>query len=147
MITITCVFIILLAGAVGGLVNALLTNNGFILPKAEYCNRVKIVRPGVLGNCLISAVAAFISWGLYSASSELSVTEITLQHLKFGPICGALLVGVAGAKWLTNEVDKNLLRAAATQAAKSSGNTELSQKLAMANPAEALQMAKEVNGE
>ena len=57
-------------------------------------------------------------------------------------MAGALLVGVAGARWLTNEVDKNLLRAAATYAANKSGSVELPQKLALAKPADALDIAK-----
>src|SRR4051812_11167068 len=57
--------VIALAGAIGGIVNALLTDNGFLLPRTEVSDQIKIVRPGFLGNIIISAVAAAISWGLY----------------------------------------------------------------------------------
>ena len=33
MVTVLCISIVLLAGIVGGLVNALLSDNGFIWPK------------------------------------------------------------------------------------------------------------------
>lgn len=147
MISIACIFIILLCGAIGGLINALLTDNGFVMPKTEICNagKVKIIRPGVLGNCLISAVAAFISWALYIAPAELTVTQLSFDHLKLGPMGGALLVGVAGARWLTAAIDKKLLRAAASDAAMQDGRTELSSKLAMASPADAWTMVKEDN--
>jgi hypothetical protein len=45
------------AGAVGGVVNALMSDNGFVLPKTAH----GIIRPGYLGNVLIGAVAAGIS--------------------------------------------------------------------------------------
>ncbi|MBV8934298.1 MAG: hypothetical protein JO095_00615 [Alphaproteobacteria bacterium] len=53
--------IIFVAGFLGGLVNALITDNGFVLPKyAE-----GIWRPGFLSTAFIGAVAAVVSWGLY----------------------------------------------------------------------------------
>ena len=42
--------IIFAFGAVGGVVNALLTDNGFILPKKEQQDNTKIIRPGFLVN-------------------------------------------------------------------------------------------------
>ena len=53
-----CALFVLLAGAVGGVVNALLTENGFILPR-----RVSgIICPGFISNVLVGAIAAFASW-------------------------------------------------------------------------------------
>jgi hypothetical protein len=111
---------------------------------------VEILRPGVLGNCLVSAVAAFISWGLYGSAATINLLGSPSDgaqrlQLTLATVCGALLVGVAGARWLTNEVDKHLLRAAATQAAASPKDVELAQSLAIATPAIAMHAARQAN--
>jgi hypothetical protein len=53
-----CALLILVAGSLGSVVNALLTDNGFVLPRQQsgvWC-------PGALSNVLIGAFAAFSSW-------------------------------------------------------------------------------------
>jgi hypothetical protein len=55
---------------------------------------------------------------------------------------GALLVGVAGSRWLTSEVDKSLLRMAAVNAAKGKPNPEHAEALAIAAPAEAFRLTE-----
>ena len=62
--------IIMLSGAVGGIVNALVSDNGFIKPSEETAGDVTIIRPGFAGNILLGGMAAFISWGLYGAFSN-----------------------------------------------------------------------------
>ena len=120
-----CALLIVIAGAVGGVINALLTDNGFILPR-----RVKeILCPGFLSNVLVGAISAFISWAAYGSGAgvELAATaaaggqraEISLT---FSALAGALIVGVAGARWLTNEVDKQLLK----ESVKIAGEKDLS---------------------
>ena len=103
-----CVSLISLAGAVGGVINALLSDNGFIFPKY----RRGVWCPGVLANVLIGAVAALISWALYGSGAGVELGETTRAEisLKLPALAGALLVGVAGAKWLTSEADKGLLK-------------------------------------
>ena len=59
--------VIMLSGAIGGIINALVSDNGFIKPSEETAGEVTIIRPGFAGNILLGAVAAFISWGLYGA--------------------------------------------------------------------------------
>lgn len=49
------------AGAVVGVVNALMSDNGFLLPRREQGNQSSIIRPGFVGNVITSAVAADIS--------------------------------------------------------------------------------------
>ncbi len=121
-------FYILIAGAAGGVVNALLTDNGFLLPKSEKVNeKTSILRPGCLGNVLIGAIASVISWGLYGPLSTFYIagtrqalasnTDMDRVGISLASLVGAVLVGIGGARWLTSEVDKNLLRAAAAQAA------------------------------
>jgi uncharacterized membrane protein (DUF2068 family) len=50
----------------------------------------------------------------------------------------AILVGVAGARWLTSEVDKSLLRAAGVEVAKQTSSESLVAAMASATPAAAL---------
>lgn len=104
-----CALLVTSAGAIGGVVNALLTDNGFILPRRES----RIWCPGFLSNVLIGAFSAFASWSFYGsgASVELArINERTEISLRFSALAGAFLVGVAGARWITNEVDKRLLK-------------------------------------
>ena len=46
-------------------VNALLTDNGFVLPKYVVADPARVWKPGFLGNVIIGAAAAFVTWGLY----------------------------------------------------------------------------------
>ena len=104
-----CASLIALFGGLGGVVNALLSDNGFGLPRKEsgvWC-------PGAISNILVGAFAAFSSWAFYGsgASIELaSQSPRSVISLRFSALAGAFLVGVAGAKWITNEVDKRLLK-------------------------------------
>lgn len=140
----------MLSGAVGGIVNALVSDNGFVKPSEECTGEVTIIRPGFAGNILLGSVAAFISWGLYGAFSDavlfgtatgLGTEEISVS---ISSIAGALLIGIGGARWLTNEVDKKLLRTAAAAAAASKANFEDSQRIAVATPAQAFNIAKKM---
>lgn len=109
--------IISVSGAFGGIANALLSDNGFIFPRKETKDGVSVLKPGYVGNIFISSLSAVVSWGLYSQASTIVVwgtggpsaaQEIVLS---FGSIAGAILVGMSGARWVTNEVEKNLLKA------------------------------------
>ena len=109
----TCAGLVLLAGGFGGVVNALITDNAFILPQSKRA----IWCPGFLTNVLIGAFAAFASWALYGSGVGIELAKQAAQNaprneisLTFGALAGAFLVGVAGAKWITNEVDKKLLK-------------------------------------
>ena len=143
--------IIMLSGAMGGFVNALVSDNGFIKPSEEVAGDVTIVRPGFAGNILLGGMAAFVSWGLYGAFSNAVVygTASTDQEqmrylVSISAIAGAVLVGMGGARWLTNEVDKKLLRNAAVNAAASKGSIDESRKIAASTPAQAFKIAKKM---
>lgn len=104
-------------GLIGGVVNALISDNAFIMPTKEE----EIVRPGVVGNALIGAVAAFVIWALYGPFRNLVVVGVppedpVLLTLTLAELGGALLTGVGGARILSAEVDKRLLRTAAASA-------------------------------
>lgn len=71
--------------------------------------------PAQFSNVLIGAFAAFASWSFYGPGASVDLaheTERAVLSLKFSALAGALLVGVGGARWITNEVDKRLLKRA-----------------------------------
>ena len=113
-----CMALIVLAGGIGGVVNALTSDNGFPFPKL----REGIWCPGFLGNVLIGAFSAFASWSFYGSGAGVELARSTAGQrgtisLTFSALAGAAMVGVAGCRWLTNEVDKRVLRQSATVAA------------------------------
>lgn len=98
------------AGAVGGLLNALLTSEGLALWKMDRLpDGVRIWRPGFLGNVVIGIVTAVVLAGLYSPLGSVALsgagpsTDVTLT---IGALAGALLSGIGGARLLTSEVQK-----------------------------------------
>jgi hypothetical protein len=141
------------AGAIGGVVNALVTEKGFFLPSKERVDdAITIYRPGWIGNVVIGALAATISWGLYGPLAAYFIAG-TVEALKtntapdkigltLSSLVGAALIGVGGARWLTNEVDKSLLKAAASKAASAPSSPSASQQIALASPTQALNIAK-----
>jgi hypothetical protein len=112
-----CALLITIFGGIGGVVNALLTDNGFIRPRWVD----KIWCPGAISNILVGAFAAFSSWAFYGSGATVELAQLTEQSqisLRFSALAGAFLVGVAGARWLTNEVDKRLLKEGIIEVAK-----------------------------
>jgi hypothetical protein len=133
-----CASLISASGAVGGVANALLTDNGFILP-----TRVKdIWCPGFLSNVLIGTFSAFASWSFYGSGAGLDVSgagQRTQISLTFSALAGAFMVGVAGARWITNEVDKKLLGESVKVAARKQMSEVECDKLANAPPKQMLE--------
>src|SRR5258705_1422508 len=110
-----------LGGIGGGLVNAFLAKEGFVLAHMETMpNGGRIWRPGFLGNALVGLVAAIVIAGMQSqlgAVVLLRTTPVPDQPttaflLTIQGLVGAIVTGVGGARLLTAEVDKNLDRAA-----------------------------------
>lgn len=112
-----CALIVSAAEASGGFVNALMSDNGFALPRKEsgvWC-------PGFISNIVIGAFAAFASWAFYGSGASIELADASQRtqiSLRFSVLAGAFLVGVAGARWITGEVDKRLLREGVIVAAK-----------------------------
>ncbi len=138
--------IICAAGVLGGLINALLSDNGFLLPRTQPVDGLSIVRPGFLGNILIGIVAAALSWGLYGPLSafELFNPPSTPVSFTLASLVGAALVGVAGARWITNEIDKKLLTAAASKAAAAPAALLAARQIVAASPTAALAIAQQL---
>jgi hypothetical protein len=99
-----------------------MTDNGFVLPTRER----SILCPGFVSNVLAGALAAFSSWAFYGSGAGVAAARTAAaadQHtdisVTFSALAGAFLVGVAGSKWITNEVDKKLLKESVKVAATS----------------------------
>jgi hypothetical protein len=139
-----CALLIAIAGALGGVVNALLSDNGFALPRrvsGVWC-------PGAISNVLVGAFAAFSSWSFYGSGAAIDLAAgagaRTLISLRFSALAGAFFVGVAGARWITNEVDKRLLAEGVKIAAGARAlSKEQSEHLIQGSPLEVLQGVKE----
>ncbi len=138
--------IVCVAGAFGGLINALLSSAGFFLPCIQQVDHLSIVRPGFLGNILIGAVAAGLSWALYGPLSLTPIFSSLLatESLSLSALAGAALVGIGGARWISNEVDKKLLTVAASKAAAAPATPEAASQIRGASPAEALTIARQM---
>ena len=135
------------AGVIGGVVNALISDNGFFMPMQKKTKKGTIVRPGVFGNMFIGGIAAAVSWGLYGPFAASSIMgsqagSVTSVGLTLGSLIGAVMVGVGGSRWLTNEVDKKILKAAAAAAAAKDPDEDLRESIYYASPAEALRLAE-----
>ena len=140
-------FSIFFAGTIGGSVNALLSDNGFMMPTRIDEGGYRIIKPGYLGNMLIGGIAALVSWGLYGPYAAINLfggynsTLQTSPGVTLASFVGGILVGIAGSRWLSNEVDKTLLRAAASEAASDIPDQEKSRSMSMATPEGALRIA------
>jgi hypothetical protein len=103
------------AGALGGLLNALMGGAGFILPRLTVVGGLHVLAPGFIGNVLAGAVAALISFGLYGPFSTMPIlntgqsspgaTPLPAQ-LTLATLAGAALIGYSGSRWITAEADK-----------------------------------------
>jgi hypothetical protein len=144
--------VIVFFGGVGGVINALLTENGFVLPKRERTPGRSILRPGFVGNIFFGMAASFITWGLSGPFVNYSVIgtaeEVSTKfYLSLGNIVGAFLVGIGGARIVSNEVDKKLLSAAAVEAAGAPADSVAATTIASATPMGALKVAEEPGGD
>ena len=140
--------VVAIAGAVGGIINALMSDNGFALPKWDTAGTTRIWRPGWITNVVIGVSAAVVTWGLYGpyANDVLVGKESTTTPREFvltlSSVVGAFLVGIGGSRFLTNQVDKALLKATAAKAAGADGDPAAPTAIATATPAQALQIAE-----
>ena len=105
------------AGGVGGVINALLTDNGFPVPKMgagfsapeSSGHRSRRLRSGLTWGQYGPLKDAVIHGGAPGDEVEASLTVT--------PLVGAALAGAGGARVITSEVDKRFLRNAAADAA------------------------------
>jgi hypothetical protein len=98
----------------------------------------------------VGAFAAFASWSFYGSGAGVEVAarvadraERAIISLTFSALAGAFLVGVAGAKWITNEVDKKLLKESVKVAGPKKLSTEVCEKLVAGSPLQILQRVEQ----
>jgi hypothetical protein len=121
-----CFLTVVIAGAVGGFVNAFLSNNGFVVPQKVVEGTSTILKPGVFGNVLVGSVASLISWFMYGPVANTSIRSLNqVEEIKPFIIGFSILIGIGGARWLSSEVDKQLLRVAGQRLAKHIENPQL----------------------
>ena len=133
----TCALLVAIAGALGGVVNALLSDNGFFLPQVKR----SIWCPGFVSNVLVGSFAAVASWSFYGSGAAIDLARVTANtqvSLRFSALAGAFLVGVAGAKWLTNEVDKKFLKETVKVVGAKSLSTRECEELVQGSPRQVL---------
>ena len=109
------------AGVLGGVLNAALSDSGFMLPGWEKIGDKRIWKPGALLNMLFGFFAALISWGLYGPFSQATLFPPGKGDIEpvltLATFVGAVVVGAGGSKIITSEVEKKVLSATAATAA------------------------------
>jgi hypothetical protein len=123
------------AGAAGGLANSLISGTGLALPRILTVAGETVILPGFVGNVLIGAVAAFLSFALYGPPAgymlvgdkpdTLSAPVPAKSLLTLGAFAGAMLVGFSGGRWVTAEADKRLNHGTALSAAELAHDAEM----------------------
>ena len=113
------------AGFVGGLINAILTDGGFVAPAVQtLADGRRIWRPGWLGTAAVGSAAALVLWGLYGPLATVMIVGEPLPGtarpaLSVFGLIGAFLSGMGGGRVLTSEVDKHLLNVTKTELTRS----------------------------
>ena len=91
------------------------------------------------------AFAAFASWAFYGSGAAVDAADPkALTSLRFSALAGAFLVGVVGAKWITNEAEKRLLKRSVKVAATKVLSNEKSQEIDSGTPLEVLQSIAQI---
>jgi len=147
--------IVCLAGAIGGLINSFTSNDGPNIPTSED----GVFLPGFISHVFLGAVAAGLSWALYGPAGQATIAVIgsppaqgaqnQAYSLTLAALAGAVLVGIGGANWIANEVNKRATTAAAQKiiAGKQAATPEQREtfKSMLASPVQALEFAKGIN--
>lgn len=94
-------------GAIGGLSNCLLAGE-FVMP--EYDKDAKVWKPGWLGNVVVGGVAAIVVWGIYGPLASFDLTNTLDPHITLSQLLSSLVVGIGGARILSLEAQKMLLK-------------------------------------
>src|SRR3954452_8605000 len=88
-----CMLLITSAGMLGGVANALITDNRFTWPRTEngvWC-------PGAFTNVFTGALAALCSWALYGSGAGIDLAHMSDRaeiSLQLSAVVGAFLVGI-----------------------------------------------------
>jgi hypothetical protein len=134
--------IILTAGAVGGVFNSIIIDQGFKVGGKEIKDGKFVWKLGFSSNIMCGAFAAFISWGLYGPLSSADLFKENVAELTFSTICGAALIGFSGSSWLTTQSDKSVWKTTAIEATKAQPSPGTAAEIATQTPQQALRTVK-----
>jgi hypothetical protein len=98
-------------------------------------------RPGWASHLALGAVGALVSWAMYGPAAGTSIVEAAPADLTWANVAAAVLIGIGGSRWLSAEVDKNVFKQTAVEAANSDKNPDLAATIARETPSEALEAA------
>ncbi len=99
------ILLLFVMGLVGGLLNAYLSDGGFLMPQMDkLADGQRIWRPGFPGNALIGGVTAVIMAVVYGPRGAADLAGAAKLDLR--TLAGALLSGIGGARLLTQEVSR-----------------------------------------
>ena len=142
--------IIFVAGGVGGLLNALGVGRGVGEMAIELPHRqpspadsnARAWDPGFITPVVTGALAAVASWALYGPIAGVKLGGAP-PDLTWAAMLGAVLVGVAGARWIDAEIDKRVLKETAVRAANGDADPAAAADIAAAPTArKALEVAR-----
>ncbi|HZM96605.1 MAG TPA: hypothetical protein VFB92_24455 [Vicinamibacterales bacterium] len=107
----------LVVGGIGGALNAVLSDHARLLPSIVTLTPggTRVVRVGIVGNIVTGAMVALcLFWAIQGAGSTLNANG-GLGLVLLG--LSNLFISFVSARWVTNEVDKLVLRKAVFKAA------------------------------
>lgn len=134
--------VILIAGAVGGVFNSIIIDQGFKTGGRETKDGQSVWKLGFSSNILSGAFAAFVSWGLYGPLNSADLFKENAVQLTLSTICGAALIGFSGSSWLTTQLDKSAWKSTAIEATKTQPSPETAAAIATQTPQQALKTVK-----
>jgi hypothetical protein len=135
-------FWIPVAGAVGGLLNGLVSDNRFFWPRRLAADAPRnIMVPGLALNVLVGGVVAT---GVFRAFTDGVSLSDAPQNAPL-TVGIAFILGSLAARWMTSETDKRILRAALLRAcAAPAAHPDTVKAIASAPPQAALQAANDL---
>ena len=141
------VLIVAVAGGIGGLFHAFLVDNTLGKPKEGWDGWGLALLVNIIGG----AIAGALSWGLYGPLSAYPVfgsppagSGPPASMLTLSALASAVVIGFGGPRWLQNEVDKRLLKEAASTAASKQADAVRSQAMHNATPLQVRNLAREM---
>jgi hypothetical protein len=141
--------LILVAGVAGGLASGMISGNvSFLRARTVTSSEGDVQQPGLLSNMVVGGLSAFASWALYGPLAKVNLLNIAgtaPEDIVFSlsSLGGAFIVGYGGAKWLSAEADKRILKKTSQVAATATASEEKSQEIGSAStPVDALEAAK-----
>jgi HAMP domain-containing protein len=137
------------AGAVGGFVNAVIGGAGgtgrLLMP--QVIQPQGVFQLGFIGNVGLGAVGAVLTWGLYGPLKDSVMIGARAgvgipANLTVTALVGAALTGAGGAKLITSQIEKDVLRQTAVTAAVIPADANLAVQIVSSRPLGALAAAK-----